>query len=415
MLTQAKLLDLRACASVLLLATSASMPLNAAPLALPACEAKSAHLFNVEDFASTLESYRANAPELRAIATAALRPETFLAAIEYFSARQNYSGFHFDEWVAKLGPKELKKLAKHLRKGAPHGRLSARDFRVLLKKVYRLLHKPDSFWWALIKNRSIAKARTQIERQELQEELELSLFERGMRESFEAIIDEPSLRARFMEFVDRSNEARGIVGAAASWLLALSAPLLEPQMQPPMNWYSWVIYLPPYIPAFAIFAKPRIDDADRQELLDHDLDDGLATVEASRAAALKSYRRYGWARRIYAAGIMTAIGLTFGVTALENIQIESQRAGEARWQRTQETMQTLDRLAAMTPEQQGEEDFNEYVKFMRKRGLQVDLNSPEMINEKATRIRIYKEIAEEQARALKTKTGEASAAPTRSP
>lgn len=415
MLTQAKLLDLRAYASVLLLATSASLPLNAAPLALPACEAKSAHLFNVEDFASTLEAYRASAPELQAIATAATRPETFLAAIEYLSAKQNYSGFHFDEWIAKLGPKELKKLGKILRKGAPRGRLSAHDFRVLIRKVYRLLHKPDSFWRALIKNRSIAKARTQIERQELQEELELSLLERGMRESFEAIIDEPSLRARFMDLVDRSKEARGIVGAAASWLLALSAPLLEPQMQPAMNWYSWVIYLPPYIPAFSIFAKPRLTDADRQELLDHDLEEGLSTVQASRAPALNSYRRYGWARRIYAAGITAAIGLTFGVTAFENIQLENHRAGEARWNKMQQSMQTLDRLAEMTPEQQGEEDFNAYVEFMRRRGLQVDLDSPEMIQERETRIRIYKEIAEERARALKTKTGEASAAPTRNP
>lgn len=219
----------------------------ATPEVLAPCEvvaAKRSTPFQIEAFQEALAAFKEEAPDTADISAAVLHPEKFLALIETLSPDQRYSGFRFDELVNELGPKDLRKLRKLMFKAAPDGKISVYSFQNFLKKLHRLFHKPESFWWALAKTRSLAKARDQVERQKLREDLELSLFNRGIEDAFSSIIEEPSLRARVASYLKRTQVARERLLAAGSWLLALSAPLLEPGLQPALNWYSWMIYLP---------------------------------------------------------------------------------------------------------------------------------------------------------------------------
>ncbi len=337
--------------------------------------------FNYETFINFLHELRSPLTE-EVLRECMKEPEKFLAAVEYASRDQAYGGFRFDHLVKDLNEKDLKLLYRTLKKAIKPGTLTEYELKNLITKVYRIAHKPRSFWGLAWQTKSLQETFERLDDQKIYERVELALFKEGMTETFASVIKEPGLRNRFREVLSKNKFWIDVSFAAALWTTGVYSTWgLGEQFGTAVGAAAKP---PPYIPSLGRFVEVEVSEQIKQITREKGLEAGVEALKPEMKNAIKKSRLLGLARHTY----MLVYAGVFAATVMP--ALEARMESERLMEQMTSPFEYYVEAAKMTPEERGRADFERFLKFAKEKGLDLDRNSPEMQKELQDRIAAYR-------------------------
>lgn len=320
-------------------------------------------------------------------------PERFLALIEILSIQENYQGYNFEERIKDLSPRQLKKLQSTLVSYTKQDSLSKIKFANLLVAVYRIAHQPKGIIRNLYETRDLKEALDRLDDSTIQQRIEASLFNETMEKTFSTIISDPTKTQRFVKALRDNGPWLDLALFAGLWGTTLASKL-SMGVYIDLSPNGIFELLPPYIPGAGLMLKITLDKDDLSTARTHGLRRAIDDAKVRLKSVLKKSHNVDFARWTYST-VFTGI---FLFTVGDYVLHKEERDQAVLTAAVKESIHTMSENATAEKEktyiQRGEENFQDYLKFLDAQGTKYDINSPEIQAIRQERIAIAKNIME---------------------
>lgn len=319
------------------------------------------------------------------------KPEEFLALIESLSSVRDQQLQSFSAKLDQLTDKELRKIYKSIYKATRDGQISEYDLDQLLVRLYRITYNPKGLISTSIETKSLQQAFDKLDDQIIKERVAITLYRDGMIGAFDLLIKEPNLKTRFLIVLERSKPWLDVGLAAGLWTSTVALQMATGAG--PMDLNGVLMMLPPYLPSLNKFMEVNISEQEKQILITKGPEAGFENIERKNKGLLQKGRHWKYFRSTYLLSFSILITSSVSLAVYDNSQLARQAEQKVAYEKTHEMVDDYVAESKMAPEQRGEADFLKFVAYCEANGLKVDVNSPEMQEERKKRIAAFVEAA----------------------
>ncbi|MBX9767524.1 MAG: hypothetical protein K2X47_09660 [Bdellovibrionales bacterium] len=320
------------------------------------------------------------------------KPEHFLAVIECLSALQyeNQSGgYGFRELAKSLDTKELIQLNNMIISATNSGKMTEHQLKTLLVDIYRLRHRPRSFWKTTLKLRNIQKAFDQIEDQDIMERITHGIYQTNILEKLKVIVRDTEREEKIAVFFSKNERALFASLKVAIWA---AVTLLAPETT--NSWQEWIpLVLAPGALSLSYFVDSSFTSQDLRTIQTQGLRQGIEAVRKRMKRPAVTQRNLKLVYRAYLASAVTAILLSIVPDIVTEVNLARKQEASKIMIQTQQNLEKLQRSVAKTPEEMGTEEFNRMVEEMKTMGVTINPQSPEMAQPKQSLINGHRSLS----------------------
>jgi hypothetical protein len=320
-------------------------------------------------------------------------PEHFLAIIEVLSVQENYEGFNFEARIKDLSPRQLKKLQSTLTRYTKEDSLSKLKFANLLVAIYRIAHQPKGIVRNLYETRDLKEALDRLDDSAIQQRIEASLFNETMEQTFSTIISDPTRTQKFVKTLKDNAPWLDLALFTALWGSTIVSKV---SMGIDIDLSPNGIYelMPPYVPGVGLLLKTTLTKDDLSTARTRGLRQAIEDAKDRLKSTLKKTHRFEFGRWVY-----SSLFTGFFIFSVMDYTIHKEEREQAEITTT--VQQSIKKMydnsiaeKAKTYEERGEDNFQDYLKYLDQQGTKYDINSPEIQAIRTERIATAKRVME---------------------